>query len=251
MNNSPFKYHAFGFFDESGKLSKREDIVAFAGFIGLANENALLSGRWGERLKEDGLDYTSMKEALRWEGPFSTWSNMPERRERLLLDLGNIILTSRVMRTCSYVASEDFSALPESEQKIFINPQYCCFEGCIVESLRGRDDFSLSVICDLSEEYAEQCVTLFNKIRARNPLVKNRGLGISFMDDKNSYALQAADMIAYCARAEQLKDRRNESPVVTKLIELFSSRDRVERKFGYKVGSLGLGDGDIMESNEK
>jgi hypothetical protein len=244
MSDSPINHHAFGFFDESGKLSSSE-IVVFGGFVALGNSLMEFGPKWTNRLQQDGLSYISMKEAVNWRGPFESWSNLPERRDRLLADLASLVCAAPLMRMASYMTTAKFKALPEPDRKIYGDPQYCCFEACILGCLQGRSDFSLNITCDLSEEYSEKCVKLFHKLRARNPVIRARCPGISFLDDRSFMALQVADMIAYCARAERLPDRSRELPVVSRLIELFASQDRQYGELNYRVGSMGLGYGEI------
>ena len=245
MTNAGIKHHAFAFFDESGKFADCE-VVALAGIVGTSVPLGQFAYSWNTRLQRDGLEHVSMKDALHLNDDFHRWRDSPERRDTLLLDLASIIHASPLMRTGAYVTSAEFKALSQSERKLYMgDPQYCCLETCVLGILAGRDDFSLNIACDLSEQYSEKCVALFHKLRSRNPVVKSRCFGISFLDDRYNPPLQAADMIAYCSRAERLEDRSGEQPIVTRLIDMFASQDRRLGKLTYRVGSLGLGDSEF------
>ena len=102
MSNTASKYHAFAFFDESGKLADSE-IVAFGGLVGLMSEVAKFGGGWNERLRQDGLDQISMKDAINWKEQFSSWSNTPERRDTLLYDLASLRAASNAKRTSLFM----------------------------------------------------------------------------------------------------------------------------------------------------
>ncbi len=78
MANSQIKHVVSGYFDESGKLN--DELVAFGGIVGEVIACNKLSQKWNARLHEEGLEYTSMKDAINWQGLYAKWSDMPERR---------------------------------------------------------------------------------------------------------------------------------------------------------------------------
>ena len=85
-----------------------------------------------------------------------------------------------------------------------------------------------------------------HKMRRLRPDIKARCVGIAFADDENHAGLQAADLIAYCARAEVLAKNDNEpAPIVREVIEMFNAQDQSEHAVVYRVEGKGLGDGEF------
>jgi hypothetical protein len=142
---------------------------------------------------------------------------------------------------------EAFKALSQSTRKKMGNdPYYAGFETCIIGALQSRVDILLHIVCDLAEQYSEKCVAAFHKMRRLRPDIKARCVGIAFADDENHAGLQAADLIAYCARAEVLAKNDNEpAPIVREIIEMFNAQDQSEHAVVYRVEGKGLGDGEF------
>jgi hypothetical protein len=102
-------------------------------------------------------------------------------------------------------------------------------------------------VCDLSTDYSEKCVKAFHKIRYGNAEVKSRCVGIGFADDEVQTGLQFADLVAYCARAEALRDAgiKAPHPLVEEIITLFRTQDIEKNEVEYRLQGNGLGDGKI------
>jgi Protein of unknown function (DUF3800) len=231
-------------FDESGKL-KDSEFVAFGGIVCPASVIQSIFPVWQDRLKKDGLSHISMKEAIRLDGPFFKWRHVPdgkELRDAVVSDLATII--AGMTKVTSECETSVFKSLPQKEREKFGNdPQYACFETCIRGALTMRNDFQLQVVCDLSEEYSEKCVSLFHKLRRRHPDIKARTLGICFSDDDVHIGIQAADMVAYCHRANSTfeKNRAEPHPLVVEIIRMFSSADVTNGVVTFGPGGLGTG----------
>ncbi len=103
-------------------------------------------------------------------------------------------------------------------------------------------------MCDLAEEYSEKCVAAFHKMRKLRADIKARCVGIAFSDDERHAGLQAADMIAYCARAEALEqtDAKTMEPIVREIIDMFNAQDQSEHAVIYRLEGKGLGDGEFQ-----
>jgi uncharacterized protein DUF3800 len=123
--------------------------------------------------------------------------------------------------------------------------QYCGLETCIRGALAHFTDSALHTICDLSEQYAQTCVALFNKLRAKSAECKARCIAITFADDTQTPGLQAADMVAYCARANAVRSTIAVEPIVDKIIALFEDAESERKYFVYRVGGAGLGHGEF------
>src|ERR1035437_1760672 len=230
-------------FDESGKLHD-SDIVAFGGCVGSPDYIDQFSTQWAERLRRDGLAYTSMKDAMHFHGPYSRWDGNETKRDAVLRDLTAMIADSELLMISSPMTSAQFKALPpEQRRRLWNDPQYCGFEACIAGILKDSQDTALHVVCDLSEQYSEKCITLFNKLRSRNRVVKERCFGISFADDEHHAGLQAADLIAYCARADHQRAARPPEPIVDALISTLTSHGGEGGWFVYRADGAGIGHG--------
>ena len=231
-------------FDESGKLADTA-IVAFGGCAGRYEDVYEFCQGWAAFLQGHGLTYTSMKDAIHFHGPYENWKDNAAKRDEVLVGLANMLARSKLRMIATPVTTAEFKALPAPQQKSFWGDvQYAALEACTMGILADHPRSFIHVICDLSEEYSEKCVKLFNKLRARNEVIKSRCVAITFADDKRTLGLQAADMIAYCARAEHLGIEPSD-PIVTKLIEILGTHGTETGWFAWKVGGGGLGHGEI------
>ena len=232
-------------FDESGKLADSE-IVVFGGCMGPREAVEDFGTKWVERLRRDGLQYTSMKEAIHFQGPYVDWKANTDKRDAVLRDLAKLLGDSSLLMMSSPITTSEFKALPSHQQKKLGNdPQYCGFEACIVSTLSQAPNLVLHAVCDLSEQYAERCITLFNTLRKRNETVKARCFALTFADDTRHSGLQAADMIAYCSRADHQRSTKTPVPIVEEIIGILNSHGGNTNWFVWKAGSEGLGHGEI------
>jgi hypothetical protein len=187
-----------------------------------------------------------MKDAIHFHGPFVNWKRDVQRRDALLFDLAELLSKAPIMRVASPMTTADFKALPDTQRKkLGNNIAYCGFEACIQGMLNQGPNLALHIACDLSEEYAKQCLTLFNKIRVRNEDIKSRCFAITFADDKQHLGLQVADMVAYCARAETLAPTTAPELIIERIIELFRSQRTEVGTLLYRADGPGLGYGEL------
>jgi hypothetical protein len=233
-----------GSFDESGKLHDSE-IVAFGGCVGTAAQMAALLPVWSGLLQENKLTHTSMKEAMHFRGPYEGWGEQISRRDALLRAMARTIIDSKLMIVATPMTSREFKALPQEQKKKYGGDlQYCGFEACISVMLHTLPGASLHILCDLSEEYSEKCVRLFHKLRSRDALAKKSFYALTFADDERLPGIQAADMIAYCARAEHLRAAKVPEPIVEELISIFGlSANQITASYAYRADEEGLGHG--------
>lgn len=242
--NMAFSRRLIAYFDESGKLHDSTCVVFGGCVFDPPVLEAVLAG-WLVRLRQDGLEATSMKEAVWLRGTFASWKGQEARRDALLLDLAAMI-QSRMLRIASTIHTAEFIALPETDRRRLGNdPQYAAFEACV----RGIWDLPerclVHIVCDLSEEYSARTVALFHKLRRLNEVARLTCPLITFADDHLEPGLQMADMVAYCARAELLKATTPVPPIVERLIGIFGMADQKASTMYYRYGSLGLGHGEL------
>jgi len=231
--------------DESGKFSDTE-VVCLAACMVAAEDAGGLTQKWSARLKSDNLKYTSMKEALNFHGPFESWrpitSELEQKRDTLLWDLAEIIASAPMNRIAVTVTSEKFKQLTGAQRKKLGNdPWYAAFEACIIGCLNGNR-YNVAIHADLSEEYSEKCVKLFNLLRARRPDLRDAIFAITFMDDTAMPLVQMADMVSYCGRADATQTKPNRNPIVDRIINLFHSQDSEHARPFYWESGNGLGE---------
>ena len=101
------------------------------------------------------------------------------------------------------------------------------------------------LICDLSEEYAKECLRLFTRLRSQT-VYRQFFPALTFADDEEYSPLQVADMLAYCRREEKIKrGAANCDVIVRRLLEIFGSGGPPESgAIEYPRGS-GLGEGKL------
>jgi hypothetical protein len=88
-------------------------------------------------------------------------------------------------------------------QKLGNDPSYAAFVREILQIIDfcGTDD-GISLICDEDEETAMEFYRLYRHIKRVWPTAKDKLAGITFADDTQLFALQAADMVASLIRLE-------------------------------------------------
>ena len=121
----------------------------------------------------------------------------------------------------SAVMTDAYKALNKSRKAEHgDDPQYAMFRTCVEGLLKAEPVAEYVVVCDLSEQFACGCIKMFNKIRHSGlHQAKDRLFGIMFADDTVHPGVQAADMVAYCARQDARRGVEKPFPVVDVLIQ--------------------------------
>ncbi|HWQ52441.1 MAG TPA: DUF3800 domain-containing protein [Bryobacteraceae bacterium] len=232
------------YFDETKKLQDAGKSVVFAGCAAHDEHWGEFNRRWGAVLAGTGITTVKLSAALAYRDDFYSWKARERERDQLLFRLASVIHESPLMKIACPILAGEFESLPDIQRKKLRDPQYCGFELCVRGTVdaHGPSD-AFQIVCDLTENYAQGCLTLFNLLRLREPDLKHRLLGIGFADDKYIAGLQAADMIAYCARAEAEQERfgLEVAPVVRDMMEMFKDRGEQQSYFLYRAGSAGIG----------
>lgn len=178
-------------FDESGKYKDRDGVFVFAGFATFPVFLDVLVKEWLDCMLLAGLPHTStsMKEAIVFRGPFESIRLDRDRRDCILRKLAHVIADNsdklvHLASPLSRSTTEEFLKLPQQKREILRNdPYYAAFEACIKGALDVREDTQLHIVCDLAEQYSEECVSVFQQLRRMDERVKRRCLGIAFSDD--------------------------------------------------------------------
>ena len=104
------------------------------------------------------------------------------------------------------------STLPEQYRKIWSDdPCYTAFARNVLEIIGDSpSDGIISLYCDDEEKTAWPFYELYRKIKNQYPDAREKLKGITFADDRLSFALQAADLVSSLIRREALSRFRNE-----------------------------------------
>jgi hypothetical protein len=181
-------------FDESGKLADT-DIVVFAGSVATADHWSVLCDCWLRALGEIKVPYLSMKDAMHLRGP---WRELYESvRDSVLVKLAEKLDELAGFHIAAPMSSKEFRALPQSARQMLKDPQYCGFEACIRGMVEGIRNPALKVAFyyDSSEQYAEGCLKLYQRVRAKNAAIKHRCVSLTFTENEQYPLIQAADML--------------------------------------------------------
>ena len=230
--------------DESGKLPDKAHTVSFGGCVTTQDSWDAFRKPWMSALQEYGIQYFSMKDALRLEGPFIGWDNRIAERDELFRRLTN--LTKEVFRIAAPMSSSAFKTLTDTQQRKLGNDlQYCGFEVALRGILNSFPNAFLHVVCDLSEQYSEKCIRLYNQLRKDDPNFKEKCVAITFADDTRHIPLQAADLVAYCARADKLRDSIELFPIMREMIEILGAHGVETHYYAYRADGSGLGSAEL------
>jgi hypothetical protein len=198
-------------FDESGKWNDSERVV-FAGFVGQQDKWVAFTHDWNVRLCGDlplgGRDnpvfhMVELNRAHR----MMTDDAEKVKLELLVADLARVICKYVVEGFAHVVSMAEFNALRPEQKKRYKDPFYYAFEAGVksitqIGVLRPHDNVML--ICDDSEEYSAECLKSYRRLKRLEPDISKRIPCITFADDKYYAPLQAADMYAYCIRAQRV-----------------------------------------------
>jgi len=220
-------------FDESGKLADTEYVV-FAGSVATYEEWDVVSGKWMDILGKAGIDYVSMKEAMHAHGQFSDWKNRTDERDALLISLAEMFHSLIKYHVATPMENAHFKRLPPQVRKLLKNPQYCGFESCIRQVAASLpDNYVAQLMCDCSEEYAVECLKMYLRLRRSSDEFKSRCVAMVFCEDENSPPLQAADMLAYCLRADYSRSTSTPPKVIDELLRIFRSDGEITKRVTY------------------
>ncbi len=190
-----------------------------------------------------GIQAVKMSAAIACRGEFYRWKGREAERDDLLIRLASVIHEAPILKVAAPILAGEFESLPQFQRRKLKDPQYCGFESCVKGLIQNYPNDVFQINCDLTQDYAETCVSLFNHVVSRNAHLADRLIAIAFGNDKFIPQLQAADIIAYCARAmaEEKRFGVRAHPVVHAIDQMFSSRGTERTYLVYKAGGEGLG----------
>lgn len=200
-----FSYQVSAFVDESGKF-KDHNIVAIASVASYTEDLANFTQEWNRHLVLNGLNELHAQKVLNYKRPLSK-KNPAVGLQRRIRDLMPFISCIRrhlqVVMGC-VVDVRIFKKLPPHFFKVFGNdPSLMAFMRVMMQVAQfsnGRD--RVQMICDEDEGSVLNFYRLYRRFKQVWPGARNRMVGISFVDNRYLFALQAADFIASIIRLE-------------------------------------------------
>lgn len=203
------------FMDESGKFLDSE-VVVIGAVVALDRAHmGNFVNEWGYWLKQNGLEYLEMKEALKLYRPLSGNVAAHEPSQRIAALLPFILCVRRHLHMITGVAIDvqEFRRVPEQYRRIWTDdPCYTAFARTVLEIVESSpSDGIISLYCDDEEKTAWPFYELYRRIKNQYPDARDKLRGITFADDRLSFALQAADLVSSLIRREALLRFRNQS----------------------------------------
>lgn len=230
--------------DESGKLADSTCVV-FAACVFPDNEIAPFSDKWRHLLSDAKIRFLHTTDAVRFKGEFKHWKKRNRDRDDLLEAFAKLIMDRAAWLSVAPMDTERFKSLPVGDRKRLKDITYAGFEGLLTElktdaAKNHRADHRFHLIYDLSDEYSETCLKLFKKMRVMREAYRQFFPSLTFADDTQFPPLQAADLLAYCRREQQAHPADEVSPIIKKLMGIFSSIGMDRSVTSYRPGaSLG------------
>ena len=194
------------FMDESGKFLDSDVVVI--GFVVAFNMTPGFADEWNYHLRENGLEFLEMKEALKLYRPLSNKvpAHEPFQRVKALMPFIRCIRRHFHMIGGIAIDTKEYAALDEQHRKIWSDdPCYTAFARTVMQILEDSpSDGIISLYCDDEEKTAWPFYELYRKIKNQYPDARDKMKGITFADDKLSFAIQGADLVSSLIRQEAL-----------------------------------------------
>jgi hypothetical protein len=161
----------------------------------------------------------------RWSKVKDRWGNHWEyARDAMLKDFSSVVLNSRISAVGAVVDSEHFRKMPDSNYKIAArDPLFLSLQLLITDSIERAETITsnpapISLVIDDDQQYAMECYKWINILRETLPKVRGRISGICFVKDDVYQGVQAADMIAYEARAQMVRNKKDPNAEPSELL---------------------------------
>lgn len=203
-------FHVYG--DESGKLGKSE-YTSFCGYVGSASEWQRVSVEWNDCRLRWGVPPIHMRAIVCPDRDPEGWlkiqkqygSQWEETRSRILREFSLIIQRASVACIGAVVDSGHFDAMRDSKFKQEAkNPHYLAFHELVMAAIEKTEKIgfteSISIVLDDDQEYSVECYKILESLKATFATIRERIVGICFVNDVAYAPIQAADMVAFESR---------------------------------------------------
>lgn len=210
--------------DESGR--GQQPVFVLAGYLNSAGCWNEFGGEWKQLLQRPpALSRLKGKEAFGLRGEFKGWSQSD--RDRRLLKLAKLIGRYSPKGIAFVIQSQDFNQVVKTAPSSpFQNPDFMAYFlslATILPMVQCRfPSQKLEIIFDSGLVRPRQAAEAYEQLLAKAPglaaLLASREP--RFEDDEQFPPLQAADLLAYCVRAEHDPQRAQDaanSPIVAEL----------------------------------
>jgi len=212
------------FCDEGGKY-QTSPLVSFCGAVVSPSRLGAFNDAWQALLQSYGLTSFHMKDAANIYAEYG--SKLPRDRSvdqtiDALLPFADCINENLEIGYIQVWDAKAYASLPlEAKAKLGgsnFDPHYLAFVRSILEvaDKLGSDD-RVSLVCDDDEVKAWDTYLHYRAICNAVPELRKKFAALSFADDRAYPALQAADMMAFLARAEALSQFNGKSSDWTRL----------------------------------
>jgi hypothetical protein len=234
------------FFDESGKFRDKE-VICFGGVVSFADHFNVFADEWRRLLKINGLKSLHATEAFKHRRPLSK-KNQDTGVNKRINDLMPFILCIRKHLLAVVGIAVDvrgFKSLPSHFFQFYGNdPIYMAFARMILQVIDFTPDGDrISMIVDEDEETTLPFYRLYKRVKKVWPGARQKLAGVSFVDDKFLFALQASDLVAGLIRREMAWKITKEKNQYRRLFKaLTKAPERYERLWFAGV-ALGTKDG--------
>lgn len=197
--------HLYAHFDESGKYSDHK-VITLCGLVDGFKHWIGFQDEWMRLLRDTDLVEFHTARAVRYSRPYGKMQpgKATDRAKDILPFIHKItdwieVGVAFAVDTTAY-QSKRLSVLHHT---FGLDPQQFLFF-IVVNSLLSYFPKHLTVglIFDDEEKSAVECYRILQKMKARNPEVRERITSICFSDDGRTPVLQASDLFAYMTRAE-------------------------------------------------
>jgi hypothetical protein len=214
------------FIDESGKF-KDHKVICIGCVAGFNEHVDNFAQEWGRLLEQNGMKNFHATKALKHHVPLGTKNaalGLKDRIEALLPFVRCIRKHLGVASGC-WIDVKIFKNLPSHFFQVFgHDPSYMAFMRTILlvaDFTPDRDGMVL--VCDEDEETALEFYRLYRRIKKVMPEVKRKLAAISFCDDTQVLAVQAADFVASMVRLDALARRDKKKHEYRKLFKALTA----------------------------
>jgi hypothetical protein len=197
------------YFDESGKHHDHP-VVTLTGMCVSESKLAQFDNAWNTLLRQYGLRALHMVDAMTNKklSPTIPAVTVSERIEAMK-PFADCINTNLEYGLIQALDVKGFRALAKGVRAGLGNPDdpyYISFARALLEIVDYiQPDDRIGLICDFDNATAWDCFRHWKGIRVKHPLIRKLTVSLAFADDEYFPALQAADMVAYLARLEAVR----------------------------------------------
>ncbi|MBV8173824.1 MAG: DUF3800 domain-containing protein [Verrucomicrobia bacterium] len=201
------------YLDESG--THDSPIMLMGGYLAKDIQWKKFDAEWKALLHSEGIRSAHGKDLLQGKKQFEGWSR--QRRDGFVLKAHKIITNNLELGLTAIIRQDDYDSLYKGQpnpDKLREDTKYgILFRGCLllVElAVTGNKvppkDVALNIVMEGGHKNSGDVSRLFNLAKKEHLPGCEHVLGILTFGDKNSYGLQAADLLIYAANRLERDD---------------------------------------------